>query len=751
MWDNLKASIASVVRTNNNQEITGANLQSVLNTIVNTVGANATFAGIAVPSTNPGTPDGPVFYIACEPGIYSNFNLTLVDGLYILENKTGSWAGTQINTGAAFEALIGYYNAVLNGASITVPEATTYRLTKGGVIRLKMLAPGTTATTLTIGNATDIPIWYNGAAVSAQNTWEANEIISVFYDGTRFMASNSQGGGGKAEKISYNNSQSGLASENVQEALDEVSENVIESIKTNLINPNNVDLSSITRNAKYIDVNNTWVSSGGAGSTNRNRSINVPVKSGEIYILTADATYGSIYALLKSNTSVGNPVDFSTSLNHRVVLAAGQKVVIEIPSDTTILYLFAYAQTTQNFLPSELIMGEKVRSIVSNIYSNITDKNHAVPNMDALEQVYKDESIDVFDTTTFLQYAKYINSSNVWAQDTSKKKARCILIPVAGGESYKIKADINFGSIYAFLRSNTTVGNPVDFSTELNHRVVLSAGQETVITIPDDTTILYMFVNTKGGDNFLPQSLVRLSKISNIAGQTYKTYSKGVMMGDSITAGVYSYFNGNQRWNGFQAGDGVSDYIGKIMNCPFDNVGKRGTGYVADTRDINNAWEQAQVTDFSQYDIVVMMYGVNDYIQGVTLGSIQDNIEGTVAGNMIRVFNKIFTDNPLCKVLCVGSYNTWGQVSQGGDYTSNVYYGDESTDYGLGYAISGNTLRDVLNLQKQVCEHFHVQYFCLADEGIVNTFNIKNVLVDGLHPTLELRKYIAQEIAKYLV
>lgn len=221
MWNNLKASIASVVRTNNNQEITGANLQNVLNTIVNAVGANATFAGIAVPSTNPGTPDGPVFYIACEPGVYSNFNLTLVDGLYVLENKTGSWVGTQINTGAAFEALIGYYNAVLNGASITVPDAITYRLTVGGDFKLKMLAPGTTATTLTIGNATDIPIWYNGAAVSAQNTWEANEIISVFYDGTRFMASNSQGGGGKAEKISYNNTESGIDATNVQEALDE--------------------------------------------------------------------------------------------------------------------------------------------------------------------------------------------------------------------------------------------------------------------------------------------------------------------------------------------------------------------------------------------------------------------------------------------------------------------------------------------------------------------------------------------------
>ena len=90
MWDNLKASIAAVVRTNNNQEITGANLQNVLNTIVNSIGANATFAGIATPSTSPGTPDGPVFWIA-GPGTYSNFGqLTVVGdtlGVFVWSNS----------------------------------------------------------------------------------------------------------------------------------------------------------------------------------------------------------------------------------------------------------------------------------------------------------------------------------------------------------------------------------------------------------------------------------------------------------------------------------------------------------------------------------------------------------------------------------------------------------------------------------------------------------------------------------------
>ena len=72
-WTILKEAIASVIKTNDNQEITGQLLQNALNNIITNVGENATFAGIATPTTNPGTPDGPVFYIATTAGSYSNF------------------------------------------------------------------------------------------------------------------------------------------------------------------------------------------------------------------------------------------------------------------------------------------------------------------------------------------------------------------------------------------------------------------------------------------------------------------------------------------------------------------------------------------------------------------------------------------------------------------------------------------------------------------------------------------------------
>lgn len=91
-YEQLKQAVSDVIKTNVNQEITGAILQSALLSIISIVGENSTFAGIAVPETNPGTPDQNVFYIASQPGNYSNFgSIKLVDQVLILTNKKGYW------------------------------------------------------------------------------------------------------------------------------------------------------------------------------------------------------------------------------------------------------------------------------------------------------------------------------------------------------------------------------------------------------------------------------------------------------------------------------------------------------------------------------------------------------------------------------------------------------------------------------------------------------------------------------------
>ena len=95
----LKADIDKKVYQNGEQEITGANLNAVLNAMVTTLGAEYQFAGIATPSTNPRTPDQRVVWIAADSGIYSNFDGTnnQFGNICIFINPAGQWQGIKIN------------------------------------------------------------------------------------------------------------------------------------------------------------------------------------------------------------------------------------------------------------------------------------------------------------------------------------------------------------------------------------------------------------------------------------------------------------------------------------------------------------------------------------------------------------------------------------------------------------------------------------------------------------------------------
>ena len=72
-YNSLKTTIDANIKQNGKQEITGENLNSVLNAMVTTLGAEYQFAGVATKDTNPGTPDAKVFYIANGKGTYTNF------------------------------------------------------------------------------------------------------------------------------------------------------------------------------------------------------------------------------------------------------------------------------------------------------------------------------------------------------------------------------------------------------------------------------------------------------------------------------------------------------------------------------------------------------------------------------------------------------------------------------------------------------------------------------------------------------
>jgi len=152
--------------------------------------------------------------------------------LYNAQGGSSEGAMSQDAITKAISAQTGYYTCGTAAGTaakvVTVESGNLYKRTLGGHFKVKMTNANTASgVTLQVGSETAAALWYNGAAVSASNTWDTEEVISVYYDGTYYQASNAQGGGGKAEKIKYDNSQSGLAAENVQEALDEMNNELL--------------------------------------------------------------------------------------------------------------------------------------------------------------------------------------------------------------------------------------------------------------------------------------------------------------------------------------------------------------------------------------------------------------------------------------------------------------------------------------------------------------------------------------------
>ena len=92
-YSSLKATINANIKTNGNQEITGSVMNSVLNAMVTTLGAGYQYAGMATQSSNPGTPDTNVFYIAATAGTYTNMGgLVVSDGEVAIVKYNGTWA-----------------------------------------------------------------------------------------------------------------------------------------------------------------------------------------------------------------------------------------------------------------------------------------------------------------------------------------------------------------------------------------------------------------------------------------------------------------------------------------------------------------------------------------------------------------------------------------------------------------------------------------------------------------------------------
>lgn len=96
--------------------VTIGKLESSIQSLITNISKNATFAGIATPTTNPGTPEGPVFYFATQAGTYANFGgIEVIEGeASILQWSNGAWS-KKVTGFATQEKLSELEKGVLSG------------------------------------------------------------------------------------------------------------------------------------------------------------------------------------------------------------------------------------------------------------------------------------------------------------------------------------------------------------------------------------------------------------------------------------------------------------------------------------------------------------------------------------------------------------------------------------------------------------------------------------------------------------
>ena len=169
-WSVLKAAVSDAIKANGNQEITGTVLQEMLLNIVSSVGRHAAFAGMATPTTRPGTYDGPTFYIAITPGTYPNFGSARV-----AEGRIGIFYTTVDNSSWQLGSIL--VTAPLSDGSIT-----TDKLEDGAVTRDKLALNSVDTTELCNGAVTRDKL---AAAVQAMLMNADEKQLLQYYDRVR--------------------------------------------------------------------------------------------------------------------------------------------------------------------------------------------------------------------------------------------------------------------------------------------------------------------------------------------------------------------------------------------------------------------------------------------------------------------------------------------------------------------------------------------------------------------------------------
>ena len=115
---------------NNEKAIEGTTIKQYLLTIINSLIVGYQFKGVAIPSTNPGTPDQKVAYLVATPGTYSNFsNLQVADDEIAVFVFRETWAKESLFNYSMMRGILpsGNLNGITKNGTWLLIDTNTYQ------------------------------------------------------------------------------------------------------------------------------------------------------------------------------------------------------------------------------------------------------------------------------------------------------------------------------------------------------------------------------------------------------------------------------------------------------------------------------------------------------------------------------------------------------------------------------------------------------------------------------------------------
>lgn len=745
-YSNLKNIIDQVVRTNGQGDITGANLNHTLQQMVTDLGANYQYAGVAVPSTNPGSPDQNVFYIATLAGKYSYFNsIVLPKGITVLR-WNGSWSSTTlytVDTGLTPES------------EALVQSGTVFEKFKfdGGPWAVSAHFPSsgpnndgkfTLEYILTNAN-TLIPVIWRMPGMSIKFIDSENKYVQYRYMGTATT--------GNPNPFIYTANWQGVDTEPSEESINLVESGGVFNKIDDIVNGTKSYLSLNNRlvsYAKYINSNNTW-----ANSNYLCKFIigNLADVANEIKIVPNENT-SCVLAFVKkiSGGAPGGTVEYKNGTSGLITIT--KPTTFKVNEECS-LYLYSRISASETtHIPSDVLKVIRTKEeITVNTEHVIDESSNKTQQQINTEQSDRNLQSDEFERLTLNEIFAEYNNETSGLDKIATSNANIITDNKWSDSGYiQRKLDLRLMSPcllvitpintlnIAFVKSLGSAGTSVQYANNTDSVIHLT-GKKTFFV--KDKCILYIERKRNASDTeHLPSEVDIYQRNefiwNNIVGE------KLTIIGDSISFGA-----GASIPSRAYAPQLCSKYRAVLNNL---SISGSCIGY-GDNRFVNRL-TQENMTDSK---LVIVWGGTNDFTRQVVIGNYYDEItitpsspyEGTkkmVPNNNVNQFsgalhNLIQTIQTYCPATPILFITPLKRALS-----------SESTLASDTCNTNGNYLKDYVEAIKEVCNYYSIPVLDMYSNAQLNPLSSawSSYFVDGLHPNDYGHKLVADIIFRYI-